>query len=138
MWTEDLSVNNVNIDNEHKQLFALLDDFYKGIMENSPKLRLQELIKGLLEYTQTHFAREEAYMQRLGFPEFEAHKKQHDLFIDKANTFYTKMTEGKMILSLEVTNFLKDWLVTHIKGSDQKYARYARETQGQSQMVSYN
>lgn len=125
-WTDDLSVNNVGIDNEHKKLFSLLDGFYKGIMDNSPKERLQELILGVLDYTKTHFAREEAYMKRIGYPELENHRKQHKLFVDKTNTFYVKMRDGKMILSLEVTNFLKDWLVNHIKGSDQQYSRFAQ------------
>lgn len=138
MWTDDLSVNNVDIDNEHKQLFALLDSFYQGLMDNSPKLRLQELIIGLIDYTKTHFTREEAYMRRLAFPEYEMHKKQHDLFIDKAESFHGKLKEGKMILSLEVTNFLKDWLVNHIKGSDQKYARFARDKKGHPNAVAYN
>jgi len=138
MWTDDLSVNNVEIDNEHKQLFALLDSFYQGLMDDSPKLRLQELIIGLIDYTKTHFTREEAYMRRLAFPEYEMHKKQHDLFIDKAESFHDKLKTGKMILSLEVTNFLKDWLVNHIKGSDQKYARFARERNGRQKTVAYN
>ncbi len=137
MWTDDLSVDNREIDNEHKQLFSLLDSFYKGIMDNSPKVRLQELIVGLLDYTKTHFAREEVYMKRMGFPELENHKKQHELFIDRANSFYTKMADGKMILSLEVTNFLKDWLVNHIKGSDQRYAQFASENQAHLQQVTY-
>jgi len=138
MWTDDLSVNNVDIDNEHKQLFALLDSFYQGLMDDSPKLRLQELIIGLIDYTKNHFTREEAYMRRLAFPEYEMHKKQHDLFIAKAESFHAKLKAGKMILSLEVTNFLKDWLVNHIKGSDQKYARFAREGKGQLTEVAYN
>lgn len=138
MWTNDLSVNNVEIDNEHKKLFNLLTSFYDGIKNNSPKLQLQELINGLLDYTKTHFAREEAYMIRIGYPEFEDHKKQHEEFIEKAQAFHTKISDGKMILSLEVTNFLKQWLVNHIKGTDQKYARFASANQEKVNQFSYN
>ncbi|WP_244825490.1 bacteriohemerythrin [Carboxylicivirga linearis] len=138
MWTEELSVNNVEIDNEHKKLFDLLNDFYKGIQSNSPKFQLQELIVGLLDYTKTHFAREEDYMKRIGYPEFDDHQQQHAAFIEKAQSFHTKLTEGKMILSLEVTNFLKQWLVNHIKGTDQKYARYASENADRLKQFAYN
>nr|WP_319400017.1 bacteriohemerythrin [uncultured Carboxylicivirga sp.] len=138
MWTNDLSVNNVDIDNEHKKLFNLLTSFYKGIQSNSPKLELEELINGLLEYTQTHFSREENYMKRISYPYFDDHKAEHEAFIEKATNFHKKMSEGKMILSLEVTNFLKDWLVNHIKISDQKYAQFASANAEKLQQFAYN
>lgn len=138
MWTNNLSVGNADIDREHQQLFALLDDFYQGIKEGSPKLKLQELIQGLLDYTNVHFTREEQYMQRINYPNLEHHRQQHQVFINKANEFYDKITNGKLILSLEVTNFLKNWLVQHIKGADQNYARYVSQNEQSLVEMSYN
>ncbi len=138
MWTNKLSVGNADIDREHQQLFGLLDDFYQGIKEGSPKLKLQELIQGLLDYTRVHFAREEQYMQRIQYPHLEHHREQHQMFINKANEFYDKITNGKLILSLEVTNFLKNWLVEHIKGADQSYAKYVTQNEKTLLQMSYN
>lgn len=124
MWTEELSVRNLTIDNEHKQLFALIDDFYKGIKDNSPRERLEELILGLVDYTKTHFSNEEKHMQKMGYPKLEEHRELHQHFIAKTQNYYERLTTRKLILSIEVTNFLKDWLVNHIKGSDQQYAAF--------------
>ncbi len=124
MWTQELSVDNVSIDNEHKQLFALIDNFYKGIKDNSPKERLEELILGLVSYTKTHFSNEELHMSRMGYPDLASHKELHEVFVKNVTGYYDRLKGGKLILSIEVTNFLKDWLVNHIKGSDQQYAAF--------------
>ncbi len=126
MWTDDLSVNSAVIDNEHKRLFELIDNFYKSIKDNSPKERLEELIIGLVNYTKTHFANEEAHMRTMNYPNLAAHKELHVQFVDKVTSYYDRLKSGKLILSIEVTNFLKDWLVNHIKGSDQQYAAFER------------
>lgn len=124
MWTNELSVNNIQIDNEHKQLFSLIDKFYKGIRDNSPKERLEELILGLVNYTKTHFANEEVHMAKMNYPDLESHKQLHAQFVDKVYSYHERLTNRKMLLSIEVTNFLKDWLINHIKGSDQQYAAF--------------
>lgn len=124
MWTDDLSVNNTLIDNEHKKLFALIDSFYNGIKDNSPRERLEQLIGGLVDYTKTHFANEENHMRRMNYPQLKEHQQLHQHFIDKTQNYYDRLKEGKLILSIEVTNFLKEWLVKHIKGSDQQYVLF--------------
>ncbi|WP_234445795.1 bacteriohemerythrin [Carboxylicivirga marina] len=87
IWTDDLSVNSTVIDNEHKQLFALIDNFYKGIKDNSPKKRLEELILGLVDYTKTHFANEEEYMARMNYPNLSEHKELHQSFVAKVSSY---------------------------------------------------
>jgi len=126
-WSTDYQVNHPEIDKEHQSLFKILNDFYQGIQQEYSKEKLADLIKGLLEYAQIHFTHEEAYMQSVGFPELEYHKKEHEAFIKKANDFYKKYTSGRLILSLEVTNFIKEWITHHIKNEDKKYAIFARK-----------
>jgi hemerythrin len=66
-------------------------------------------------------------MQSVNFPELDDHKKEHEAFMQKANEFYEKYTSGRLILSLEVTNFIKEWITHHIKNEDKKYAVFARK-----------
>jgi hemerythrin-like metal-binding protein len=123
-WTTEFSVENPKIDDEHKRLFKLLDDFYEGLQNGSSKEELGNLIKGLLDYANFHFSNEEAYMESIGFPNLEKHKEEHRQFIGKATDFYEKHTSGKLILSLEVTNFIKNWITNHIKSEDKQYAAF--------------
>lgn len=124
-WTLDLSVSNDKIDKEHRYWIELFNGFYKGIAEGKPKEKLEVLILGMLEYTKFHFSSEEEFMRSLNYAELSEHKAKHDFFIMKIEEFYDKLSNGRMIVSLEVTNFLKAWLVNHIKGVDMQYAQYA-------------
>lgn len=124
-WTEDLSVGHETIDKEHQKWVALLNDFYQSLMDGKSKEKLTDLVIGMLDYTKYHFANEERYMKSIDYPDFDAHKEKHDFYVNKITEFYHKIKNDKMILSLEVTNFLKTWLVNHIKGTDMEYAKFA-------------
>ncbi|MGQ1890731.1 bacteriohemerythrin [Thermophagus sp. OGC60D27] len=123
-WKSDYSVNQPNIDQEHQSLFRMLNQFYQGIKDGSSKERLAQLIKGLLEYAQNHFSHEERFMQSIGYPRLQTHRKEHHAFIQKVNEFYDKYSSGRLILSLEVTGFIKDWITNHILNEDKKYADF--------------
>lgn len=126
-WNSEYSVNHPEIDKEHQSLFKLLNEFYRELQAGSSKEKMAGLIKGLLDYSKIHFSNEEEYMHSIGFPEVEAHKSEHDAFIQKATDFYNKYNSGRLLLSLEVTNFIKEWIANHIKTQDKKYAVFSEE-----------
>jgi hemerythrin len=124
-WSSEYLVNHPEIDQEHQSLFELLNRFYQGLSDGSPKEKLANLIKGLIDYAKIHFSNEEAYMQSINFPKLDAHRKEHEAFLKKASEFYEKYKDGKLILSLEVTNFIKTWISHHIMTEDRQYAEFA-------------
>ena len=121
-WTPDLSVGNDQLDKQHQQWIKLLDGFYEGIKQGKSKEVLEELIIGMLDYTRYHFSEEEQHMQQIGYPNLEKHKSLHAEYIKKIEDYHERMMSGRLILSLEVTGYLKTWLINHIKGEDQRYA----------------
>jgi len=62
-------------------------------------------------------------MKQYGYEDFEYHKQEHVYFIEKLNELKLKFNAGNSAISLDVLNFLKDWLLKHIMGTDRKYAR---------------
>lgn len=123
-WTPDLSVSNDTIDQQHQKWIKLLDDFYTGIKDGKSKEVLEQLILGMLDYTKYHFAHEEKYMESIGYPNLDSHKKLHAEYIGKIEEYHQRIVDGKLIISLEVTSYLKTWLINHIKGEDQRYAAH--------------
>jgi len=126
-WNKSLSVDINSIDEEHKKLVDMLNEFYDNIVSKSNKENISTLIKKMKDYTIFHFGNEEMHLKSHGYKDFEVHKKEHQKFIEKVNEMEKRFEEGKLILSLEVTTFLKDWLQNHIMVSDKKYSDFLRE-----------
>lgn len=123
-WNENLSVKINSIDNQHKKLIGMINDFYDNIKNRSNNENISKLISGMKEYTQMHFNNEERYMKKFSYPDYEVHKKEHDLFISKVTAVEEKLNSGKIIVSFEITSFLKDWIKNHIQGTDKKYSDF--------------
>ncbi|HAF27699.1 MAG TPA: hemerythrin [Bacteroidales bacterium] len=123
-WDSSLSVKIDSIDEEHKELIRIINEFYDNLRKSTNNELIISLIGGLKAYTITHFKTEENYMEQFKYPDYELHKKEHDDFIFKVSALEKKISEGKTIVSFEVTSYIKDWIKNHIQKSDKKYSDF--------------
>lgn len=121
-WTDEYSVGITEIDNQHKGLVILINELFVLMTEGKAKDNLNEIFEHLTDYTKKHFLTEETMLFKYAYPESEQHKVEHSKFIKKLNSLKSNFNKGKITISLEILNFLKDWLLNHIKISDKKYS----------------
>ena len=88
---------------------------------------LEPLLAELVRYTQEHFAAEERLMLLHKFPGYTEHKQEHEAFVAKVLDFQKQYEKGGVSLSLDVMEFLVEWVRNHIKGVDHRYGPYLRE-----------
>lgn len=123
-WTDSYSVNVTVFDKHHQHLFSLLNDLHDAMLGGRGKDVLQKTIAELVSYTQNHFTAEEAALKRTGYPDLERHRAEHQRFAAQVQQFATDFASGKAMLTLEVLNFLRQWLQNHIVGTDQRYGAH--------------
>lgn len=123
-WNSSLSVKIDSIDNQHKKLVEMINSFYDNIEKKSKNDLISGIIVKMKNYAILHFNTEEKYFKQFYYPQYEQHKLEHDKFIEKVADVEKRFNEGKLVLTLEITNFLKDWLKNHIQGSDMKYSEF--------------
>jgi hemerythrin len=121
-WNNTLSVKVESMDEEHKKLIDMINEFYDNIANRSNKENISKLLAGMKAYTLEHFAHEERLMKQCNYWAFDNHKAEHETFIAKVNDVEERFNRGGLVLSLEMTSFLFDWLKNHILGSDKKYS----------------
>ena len=123
-WDDSYSVKIREIDGQHMRLLEIINDLYEAMRAGKANDVLAGLFGDLVDYTQTHFATEEGYLERYGYPDVRMHQLQHDVFIDKILALRKDFESGRADVSTEIMTFLQDWLFRHIKGTDMKYVPF--------------
>ncbi len=126
-WDDSYSVSVAEIDGQHKQLVAMINQLHQAMLTGQNKQALSGIISGLASYAGTHFALEEKYFEKFNYLGSAMHKFEHQNFVKKVKEFQTQFDSGKAMLSLEVMDFLKNWLLNHIKVQDKKYSKCFNE-----------
>lgn len=126
-WSDDLSVQVSEIDMQHQRLIELINKLHEAMLQKQAKQVVSQIIDELAAYTVYHFQTEEKYMQKFSYAGFMSHKHEHGSFVDKVDSFQKEYEGGKLGLSLEIMNFLKDWVTNHIMGTDKKYSETFRK-----------
>ncbi len=122
-WTEDLNIGFELIDKQHMVLVEMINELYDAMMEIKGQEALSKIVNRMVEYAAVHFMVEEKWMVEFGYEGYSEHKKIHDDFTQKAVDLKDQLSEAGFVLSLDVLNFLRDWLINHIKGTDRKYIK---------------
>ena len=125
-WTEDYSVGYPEIDNQHKKLVDLINTLYSSFLDGEAEEIIKNIIIELIKYTDYHFKTEEKYFEKYNYSDAAEHITQHMAFVTKVTNFFNEYMRGSNTLTYDVTKFLRDWLLNHIKGSDKKYAEEYR------------
>lgn len=123
-WDEKYSVGVRELDAQHKQLVQILSDLYDAMQAQKTNDVLGRILTQLVNYTKNHFATEEKLMAQCGYPDLAAQKREHEAFTKKVVDFKESFDSGRTSLSVSLTSFVKDWLFSHIGGTDKKYGPF--------------
>lgn len=121
-WSEEYEIGHTIIDKQHRTLVDMLNELHDATENGLDRNVLSNILYGLVEYTNGHFAAEEVRMVKYDYPDYEQHKEEHNGFAEKIHQFQMKYEAEQSDFSQELLEFLKEWLVNHIQGSDRKYA----------------
>ena len=122
-WTDDLKVGHRGIDDDHQKLVAMVNELHDAMQAGRGNDVVGKVLDKLVVYTGEHFAREEVEMQRIKYPRYLAHKQEHDKLLAEVGALQKSFASGQAMLTLKVSKFLRDWLLTHIKQTDQLLAK---------------
>ncbi|NVK17882.1 MAG: bacteriohemerythrin [Methylocystaceae bacterium] len=131
-WSDDLSCGNESVDNDHKQMLKRINALYNEIKNNSESNVVAGMYKELKDYTIQHFNDEEVFMAKVNYPDLEAHKEEHAMFVQRVDKSYEDYINSPgEYASVELIGLLASLWQKHIGSTDKKFAQFM-QNQGQN------
>lgn len=125
MWKESYKIGIELIDNQHFELFQMVEKLLCTIEKEETKENKQEYIEAISfmkDYVMKHFKDEEEYQESIHYKDIQNHKRAHRIFTQTILEYQKKFNETNYDKK-EVKNFagvLTTWLIYHVTDADQK------------------
>ncbi len=123
VWEQRLETGHAAIDDQHRSLVEILNRLHLAMKQGKGKPELEGILVFLQDYTVSHFAMEEGLMDRHGYSRAGQHRQQHAGLLAQVADLVVRYQGGNGQLTLEIMNFLEDWLVAHIVAEDLPFAQ---------------
>jgi len=130
VWDESYNTGVEIIDTQHKKLLNILNQLSDMLAERTGSQQLLILLRELVEYTKYHFKAEEEYMISLDYDNkaFKEHQLVHQQFVDQVVAEVDKCSINPEKVTDELLDFLVQWLVEHILGTDKEMVEELTQT----------
>ena len=125
-WTEKLSVGSDVLDGHHKMIIDCLNQLHPLIDAKGRDEEVNAVLAKLEDFVLVHFSEEEQCMRKAGYPDWRAHKEQHDKMYDVVFGMKSDVEHGRSLDAKNLFNIIYNWLLQHIMGEDKKYEKYLK------------
>jgi len=125
-WDASLDIGVPAMNREHQDILEAMNRIYDAKEQGLAGASVNNLVARLGQVCVSHFADEEAFMERVGYPDLSRHKQLHEKLLGQFNAHAGTIRAAGGVPHDEFFHFLKFWLTSHIKGIDVKYGQHAQ------------
>lgn len=129
-WSEELSVGVDEIDNDHKKLLEIVNQFYDAYRFSGRRSTVLSALADIADYATWHFDHEERIMRREKFPGLDNHIQQHTALLDGLAGLIAGFETGRADITEATLDFLSAWVLVHLKTEDLELGRWIRARRG--------
>lgn len=123
-WSDTLSIRVPEMDNQHKKLVAMLNELHDAMKAGKGRDSVGPIVTRLIDYTKTHLANEEKFLESINYAFINSHKTEHRKLTEQVLELQAKFNSGDATVAPKLLTFLRDWLVGHIQKVDRMYGDY--------------
>jgi len=126
-WNESYSVKVGSLDTQHQKLFSIMNRLHEAMSVAKGQTQVKAVLQELIDYTTTHFAAEEAALEKQGYPTLAGRKAEHKALLEKVRGYQKEYMEGKTGMAASLLQFLVEWLKQHIQQTDKEYSQFLND-----------
>jgi hemerythrin-like metal-binding protein len=119
------------MDRDHRILVSLINQIPAALGDAEEQVIVSSVLNGLWDYTDFHFAREQAVLDAAHYAHGEEHRVRHEDLKSKVRAYveaYAKDPAGVDLADL--LDFMEHWLIDHILVEDMRYVDAVRASPG--------
>lgn len=126
IWSKELELKIEIIDNQHKDIFEVINNLIIAFDENNEQEKAYEALGFIEDYVKKHFQTEEFYLKKYEYNEMESHIKMHEAFSAQLNEFKISCKRAGITkkAAIQMSEFLLNWWYNHILKVDSKYVNW--------------
>ena len=124
-WVPEYNTGIDVIDDQHKRILDYINEI-DDFSHHTNRERIKQILDNIIDYTQSHFTFEESLQEEAGYKYRVPHKRVHDLFIKKIESYRDRFEMGQAIEG-ELHEVLSKWFINHIQLDDADYVGAVKE-----------
>jgi hemerythrin len=117
-WKETYNIGVKEIDNQHRGLFDIISKLFNTRSYEPDGKYFCLTLNKFVEYAQVHFSTEERYMQEAHYLKLAEHQREHEFFLTQVSQMARDVENKEPDIENKTLDFLKDWYLAHILGTD--------------------
>ncbi len=126
-WQDSYNLGIDEIDHEHKQLFELINIVHERSIDASHG-SMEDALGQIIARVSVHFTNEERVMLAMDFPEYWAHKGDHEQLIDQLCELVAQYRATHNPDSAALARRLESWFMLHFRTFDARFHQFVQQT----------
>ncbi|MBP1772119.1 MAG: Hemerythrin-like, metal-binding protein [Holophagaceae bacterium] len=126
IWNERYNTGIQVVDAQHQELFQIVERLRRMVQGQADRTAIEEQLQTLVVCSERHFATEEGYMERVGYPDLTQHLAEHASMLSSLHELLAKFRESDQAMALMVPTFMEGWLKHHISDGDFGFVTYLK------------
>jgi hemerythrin len=116
------------VETEHRVQLELLRSLQEALAQGDEGRSVSgDLLRHLLDYSEAHFLSEQLLMRLHAYPAYGEHVQEHDRLIETLRTLCDEWSRGEGEAAGNLLRRVEEWLLTHMKTTDEVLADYLAE-----------
>jgi len=123
-WNDALSTGYRPMDADHMRLAELVNELHDNLLAGSSMTLIEAGFHRIARHTANHFRHEERLMAESSFPDSLNHTLAHQQLETQIADLLRQVDAGEPVFTLELVEFLRNWLLNHILSMDKKLGEH--------------
>lgn len=122
-WRDNFKVGIAELDHEHRELLALINELLEQAREDSDINHVLEALSKIFAAISSHFELEEKMMRDSHYPAYGDHKEDHQTLLDDLRDIMEDVEDDGAFDETQLNIDLNRWFSDHFQTHDAKLHR---------------